>query len=179
LQRTLLPDHAEEDMTEAAPAIQRPRVAGSDTAFIQYTSGSTGNPKGVVISHANACHNVHAIGQAARIGRHDIVASWLPLYHDMGLVGTLLFSVYFRLPLVLMSPLAFLARPVRWLRAIHQHRVTLSPAPNFAYGLCVKRVSEAERAGLSTWARWPRSRKPTRRTGSRASPCCRSTAWPR
>jgi acyl-CoA synthetase (AMP-forming)/AMP-acid ligase II len=107
----------------------------------------------VVISHRNACSNIHAIGQATRVSRQDAVASWLPLYHDMGLVGTLLFSVYFRLPLVLMSPLAFLARPSRWLWAIHDHRISLSPAPNFAYGLCVKKITPEERNGLdlSCW----------------------------
>ncbi len=133
--------------------LTRPRVGGDQTAFLQFTSGSTGNPKGVVISHHNACHNIQAIGQAARVGRGDVVVSWLPLYHDMGLVGTLLFSVYFRLPLVLMSPLAFLARPSRWLRAIHDHRATLSPAPNFAYAMCAKRVPADERHGLdlSSW----------------------------
>jgi acyl-CoA synthetase (AMP-forming)/AMP-acid ligase II len=141
-----------EDLPAAGDRPSR-KLGGQETAFLQFTSGSTGNPKGVVISHANACHNIHAIGQAARIGRGDVVSSWLPLYHDMGLVGTLLFSIYFRLPLVLMSPLAFLARPVRWLRAISDHRCTLSPAPNFAYGLCVKRVAPDERQGLdlSSW----------------------------
>jgi acyl-CoA synthetase (AMP-forming)/AMP-acid ligase II len=151
--RTMQEVVAVEELAGDAKKLVRPRLGGDRVAFIQYTSGSTGNPKGVVITHKNACHNIHAIGQAARVSRRDVVASWLPLYHDMGLVGTLLFSVYFRLPLVLMSPLAFLARPSRWLWAIHEHRCTLSPAPNFAYGLCVKRVSVDERKGLdlSSW----------------------------
>jgi acyl-CoA synthetase (AMP-forming)/AMP-acid ligase II len=129
------------------------RVRSADPAFIQYTSGSTGNPKAVLLSHANLVANMHAIGQALQINHTDITVSWLPMYHDMGLIGTLLFSIYWRLPLVLMSPLAFLSRPSRWLWAIHRHRGTLSPAPNFAYALCVKKVTEKERAGLdlSSW----------------------------
>jgi acyl-CoA synthetase (AMP-forming)/AMP-acid ligase II len=129
------------------------RASGDDTAFIQFTSGSTGNPKGVLLSQRNLVTNIHAIGQALRINRDDVVVSWCPLYHDMGLIGVLLFAVYWRLPLVLMSPGAFLARPSRWLWAIHRFKGTLSPAPNFAYAMCVKRVREAERAGLnlSSW----------------------------
>ena len=82
-----------------------------------------------------------------------MVASWLPLYHDMGLIGALLFCVYWRLPLVLMAPLAFLAKPSRWLKTIQNHRVSLSPAPNFAYGLCVKRCARRSANGLdlSCW----------------------------
>jgi acyl-CoA synthetase (AMP-forming)/AMP-acid ligase II len=129
------------------------RAVGDDPAFIQYTSGSTGYPKGVLLSHTNLVSNIHAIGQAARIRRTDVTVSWLPLYHDMGLIGTLLFSIYWRIPLVLMDPTAFLMRPIRWLAAIHRHRGTLSPAPNFAYALAVRRIKPAEREGLdlSTW----------------------------
>jgi acyl-CoA synthetase (AMP-forming)/AMP-acid ligase II len=129
------------------------RSSGDDPAFIQFTSGSTGNPKGVLLTQRNLVSNIHAIGQSLRINRHDVVVSWCPLYHDMGLIGTLLFSVYWRLPLVLLSPPAFLARPSRWLWAIHEHKGTLSPAPNFGYGLCVSRVTDQERVGLdlSSW----------------------------
>ncbi len=129
------------------------RAAPEDPAFIQYTSGSTGYPKGVLLAHENLVANIHAIGQALRIQRHDVTVSWLPLYHDMGLIGALLFSIYWRIPLVLMDPVAFLTKPSRWLRAIHKHRGTLSPAPNFAYALCVRRVKPAEREGLdlSSW----------------------------
>lgn len=128
------------------------RSAGESPALIQFTSGSTGNPKGVLLTHRNVVSNIHAIGQALRINRTDVLVSWCPLYHDMGLIG-ILFSVYWRLPLVLMSPTSFLARPSRWLWAIHNHRGTLSTAPNFGYGLCVSRVSPEERAGLdlSSW----------------------------
>ena len=120
----------------------------ADPAFIQYTSGSTGHPKGVLLSQQNLVANIHAAGQALRIGRRDVVVSWLPLYHDMGLIGGLLFAIYWRLPLVLMAPTTFLLRPSRWLWAIHRHKGTLTASPNFGYALCVKRVRESEREGL-------------------------------
>ncbi len=130
-----------------------PEVKESDIAFLQFTSGSTGNPKGVTLTHANLLANLRSIGKAVEIGPDDVVVSWLPLYHDMGLIGSWMGSLYFGLPLVLMSPLTFLARPSRWLWAIHRHRGTLSPAPNFAYELCVRKVEEAELDGLdlSSW----------------------------
>lgn len=129
------------------------RARGDDPAFIQYTSGSTGHPKGVLLSHRNLVANVHAIGQALRINHRDVGVSWLPLYHDMGLIGVLLFCVYWKLPLVLMAPTTFLMKPARWLWAIHRHGGTLSPAPNFAFARCVRRVTAAEREGLdlSSW----------------------------
>ncbi len=129
------------------------RAQGSDFSFVQYTSGSTGNPKGVLLTHKNLCSNIQAIGQALRINREDVVVNWCPLYHDMGLIGTFLFSIYWRTPYVLMSPISFLQKPSRWLRAIHDYRATLSPAPNFAYGMCVSRIKPEEREGLdlSSW----------------------------
>ena len=128
------------------------RASSEDPAFIQFTSGSTGRPRGVLLTHRNLVSNIHAIGQALHINHSDVLVSWCPLYHDMGLIG-ILFSIYWRLPLVLMSPTAFLARPSRWLWALHHHKGTLSTAPNFGYGLCVSRVSDAEREGLdlSSW----------------------------
>lgn len=142
-----------EELSRSSASEERFRAASDDPAFIQYTSGSTGTPKGVLLSHRNLVCNIHAIGQAARINRTDVVVNWCPLYHDMGLIGTLLFSIYWRIPLVLMSPVSFLSKPSRWLRAIHRFGGTLSPAPNFGYGMCVSRVSDAERRGLdlSTW----------------------------
>src|SRR5690606_1269454 len=144
-----------EDLVDGTPPETKAKAVADDPAFIQYTSGSTGNPKGVLLSHRNLVSNIHAIGQAFRINSSDVVVSWLPLYHDMGLIGTLLFPIYWRIPLVLMSPTAFLAKPIRWLKAISTYKGTLSPAPNFAYGLCVSRISDQERADLdlSTW-RW-------------------------
>lgn len=126
--------------------------AGS-MALLQYTSGSTGQPKGVVLTHANVLSNIGALGSALDVRREDVFVSWLPLYHDMGLIGAWLGTLFFGLPLVVMSPLSFLTRPLRWLEAIHRHRATLSAAPNFAYELCLKRITEDELAGLdlSTW----------------------------
>ena len=128
-------------------------VHAGSTALLQYTSGSTGQPKGVVLTHANVLCNIAALGSALDIRRDDVFVSWLPLYHDMGLIGAWLGTLFFGLPLVVMSPLAFLTRPLHWLEAIHRHRATLSAAPNFAYELCLKRVTEDELAGLdlSTW----------------------------
>ncbi len=117
-------------------------------ALIQYTSGSTGDPKGVVLSHANLLANIRAMGQALEASSEDVVASWLPLYHDMGLIGCWLGSLYFGAPATIMPPLAFLADPARWLRAIHRRRATISAAPNFAYELCLKLVRDEDIAGL-------------------------------
>jgi len=122
-------------------------------ALIQYTSGSTGDPKGVVLTHANLLANIRALGQALGVRPDDVCVSWLPLYHDMGLIGAWLGSLYHGIPVVLMSPLAFLARPVRWLASVSKHRGTISAAPNFAFDLCVKRITDEELAGidLSAW----------------------------
>lgn len=124
-----------------------------DIALLQYTSGSTGDPKGVVLTHANLLANIRAMGVAAKVGAEDVFVSWLPLYHDMGLIGAWLGSLYHGCPLVLMSPLSFLARPARWLMALSQHRGTLSGAPNFAYELCTRKVADRELEGLdlSAW----------------------------
>jgi 1-acyl-sn-glycerol-3-phosphate acyltransferase len=124
-----------------------------DIAFLQYTSGSTGDPKGVMLTHANLLANIRAMGDAVKVTSEDVFISWLPLYHDMGLIGAWLGSLYYGIPLVVMSPLRFLARPSRWLWAIHHHRGTLSASPNFGYELCLNKVSEEEITGLdlSSW----------------------------
>jgi 1-acyl-sn-glycerol-3-phosphate acyltransferase len=124
------------------------RPDANDPALIQYTSGSTGDPKGVLLSHGNILANIRAIGQAIDIRPDDVSVSWLPLYHDMGLIGAWLGSLYFGVPIALMSPLAFLARPARWLWTIHAHHGTVSPAPNFAFDLCVRKIADEEIDGL-------------------------------
>ncbi len=127
-------------------------VRAADLAFLQYTSGSTGDPKGVMLTHANLLANLRAMGPHAGVSSSDVFVSWLPLYHDMGLIGAGLGSLYYAFPLVVMSPLSFLARPARWLWAIHRHRGTLSAAPNFAYELCARvQDHEIEGLDLSSW----------------------------
>jgi len=137
-----------DELAAADGAFSAPVVRGEDTAFLQYTSGSTGQPKGVVLTHANLLANIRAMGAAVQADSSDVFVSWLPLYHDMGLIGAWLGSLYFGMPLVLMSPLAFLTRPRRWLWTIHRHRGTLTAAPNFAYELCLSKLDEADLAGL-------------------------------
>jgi fatty-acyl-CoA synthase len=126
---------------------------GSDLALLQYTSGSTGDPKGVMLTHANLLANMRAIGEAVQLGPEDVGISWLPLYHDMGLIGAWLTLLHFGTPLAVMSPLAFLTRPERWLQAFHKHRGTIAAAPNFAYELCVRKIADKDIQGvdLSSW----------------------------
>ncbi len=130
-----------------------PPIGPDDIAFIQYTSGSTGSPKGVVLSHANLLANIRVMGEAVHADSSDLFVSWLPLYHDMGLIGAWLGSLYFAIVLVVMSPLAFITRPQRWLWAIHRYRATLSASPNFGYELCLKRIADKDLDGmdLGSW----------------------------
>jgi fatty-acyl-CoA synthase len=124
-------------------------------ALIQFTSGSTAAPKGVVLTQANLDANISAIAGPAGLGVRpgDVGVSWLPLYHDMGLIGMLLTAVYTRSDVVIMSPLLFLKRPTSWLDAISRHRASVSFAPNFAYELCLRRVkpSQIDTLDLSSW----------------------------
>ena len=137
---------------------------GEDIAFLQYTSGSTGDPKGVVLTHANLLANIRAIISGIDIQPDDACVSWLPLYHDMGLIGAWFVPLFTGIPLVVMSPLAFLSRPERWLRAIHRHRATICPAPNFAYELCVRKIADKDLEGLdlSSWRAATNGAEPVR-----------------
>ncbi len=124
------------------------RTEPAATALIQYTSGSTGDPKGVVLSHANLLANIRSMGEALGASSSDVFISWLPLYHDMGLIGAWLGPLYYGFLTVIMSPLRFLANPSRWLRTISQYQATLSAAPNFAFELCCKNIRDEDMAGV-------------------------------
>ncbi|SPY62516.1 peptide synthase [Pseudomonas aeruginosa] len=136
-----------------AEAWDEPQVRPEHIAFLQYTSGSTALPKGVQVSHGNLVANEVLIRRGFGIGADDVIVSWLPLYHDMGLIGGLLQPIFSGVPCVLMSPRYFLERPVRWLEAISQYGGTVSGGPDFAYRLCSERVAESalERLDLSGW----------------------------
>lgn len=130
-----------------------PDINADTLAFLQYTSGSTGQPKGVKVSHGNLLHNQRMIQEAFGHTDQDRVVGWLPLYHDMGLIGNVMQPLFLGVPCVLMSPIHFLQKPVRWLSAISRYRATTSGGPNFAYDLCVRQVTVSQRASLdlSTW----------------------------
>ena len=132
--------------------LQEIMITAEHPALIQYTSGSTGDPKGVLLLQRNLMANIRTISKAMKIYPTDAIVSWLPLYHDMGLMSWL-GSLYYGLPLTIMSPLTFLRRPERWLWAIHYHRATISAGPNFAYELCVKKIEPEmiEGLDLSHW----------------------------
>ena len=121
---------------------------GSDIALLQYTSGSTGDPKGVTLTNANLLANMRVIAKGVELGPDSVGISWLPLYHDMGLIGAWLTLLLHGVPLVVMSPLAFLTRPERWLQAMSKHRATITAAPNFAYELCVRKISDKAMEGV-------------------------------
>jgi natural product biosynthesis luciferase-like monooxygenase protein/FkbM family methyltransferase len=123
-------------------------LPGESLAFIQYTSGSTATPKGVMLTHDNLLHNQRMIQIAFEQTEQSIILGWLPLYHDMGLIGNVLQSMYCGARCVLMSPLSFMQRPLRWLDAISRYQATTSGGPNFAYGLCVRKIGPEERAVL-------------------------------
>lgn len=133
---------------------ERPDIDGETLAFLQYTSGSTGMPKGVMLSHENLLHNSLRIMQAFEITRSQSGVFWLPSFHDMGLIGGILVPLYGGKFNVLMSPVAFLQKPLRWLQAIAKYRATISGGPNFAYELCVRKTTPEQRAALdlSSWS---------------------------
>ena len=124
-----------------------------DIAFLQYTSGSTATPRGVMVTHANLMANLQAIERTFWRPGDESSVSWLPPYHDMGLIGAILAPLYLGSPVTLLSPLTFVQRPVRWLQAISRYRGAVSGGPSFAYDLCVRRITAEQRAGLdlSCW----------------------------
>jgi acyl-CoA synthetase (AMP-forming)/AMP-acid ligase II len=133
---------------------QGPALEPDRLAFLQYTSGSTGDPKGVMVSHANLWHNSRLINTCFEDTRHSRGLFWLPLYHDMGLIGGVLQPLFVGAPSILMPPAAFLQKPARWLQAISDFQVTTSGGPDFAYDLCVQKITpeQTEQLDLSCWS---------------------------
>jgi|CZKU01.1.fsa_nt_gi fatty-acyl-CoA synthase len=143
-----------EGIRESSEPLRAEKIGLDDVAFIQFTSGSTSRPKGVTLTHANLAANIKCIMQdGLRSGPDDVGISWLPLYHDMGLIGFVLAPLYHLVPIVYIPALLFLKRPVSWFQAITRHRGSIAYAPNFAYALCIKRIkaAELEDLNLSTW----------------------------
>lgn len=138
---------------DIAQSWKEPQVNQDTIAFLQYTSGSTGNPKGVTIAHGNLLHNLRLIHQGFGHSPESQGAIWLPPYHDMGLIGGVLQPLYGGFPVTLMSPVDFLQKPLRWLEAISHYRATTSGGPNFAYDLCARKVKpeQLETLDLSSW----------------------------
>ncbi|WP_147652643.1 AMP-binding protein [Vulcaniibacterium gelatinicum] len=137
-----------DELAHATAGAEPVPVAASDLALLQYTSGSTADPKGVMLTHANVLASLRTMGTFVGVDSADTFVSWLPLYHDMGLIGAWIGCLYFGAPLVLMPPQSFLLRPERWLWAIHRYRATLTAAPNFAFELCAHRIPDAALEGL-------------------------------
>ena len=139
---------------DLAKAWKDPDIDRNTLALLQYTSGSTGKPKGVKVSHGNLMHNQEMIRRAFRQTPQSVIVSWLPLYHDMGLIGGVLQPLFVGARCILMSPASFLQRPARWFQAVSHYRATTSGGPNFAYDMCVRKISVAERAefDLSSWS---------------------------
>ncbi|MET0624410.1 MAG: AMP-binding protein, partial [Pyrinomonadaceae bacterium] len=145
---------ASEEIEESeADGWREPGGGGESVALLQYTSGSTSSPKGVIISHRNLLHNERMISRVFGQTAQSLVVGWLPLYHDMGLIGNVIQPLFVGAPAVLMSPAAFLQKPLRWLEAITRYRATTSGGPNFAYELCARKITDEQREALdlSSW----------------------------
>lgn len=147
-----------EELESGAPArgpgkLSFPVRAPDEIAFLQYTSGSTGTPKGIVVTQGNLAANVFAIGERSKIGPADSGLSWLPIHHDMGLIGGLLFPLYWGIPTYILPPRSFVLRPASWLHAMHRFRATYSMGPTFAYSILLRKVPDADLKGidLSSW----------------------------
>src|SRR5919106_918487 len=146
----LATDHIDLDFSEE---YKNSQLDPETLAFLQYISGSTASPKGVKVSHGNLLHNEEMIQRAFGQSAESVIVGWLPLYHDMGLIGNVLQPLYLGAHAILMPPVAFLKRPASWLEAITRYRATTSGGPNFAYDLCVRKTDAEQRAGLdlSSW----------------------------
>lgn len=143
----------EEISRDAAPTLlgktsATSTVSSEDLAFLQYTSGSTGNPKGVIISHGNILANVRMMEAAFHMDSSSVCVSWVPIFHDLGLIGCMLLPIYLGSTVVLMPPATFLQKPIRWLRAIGKYQGKVTAAPNFAYELLANSISATQRATL-------------------------------
>jgi len=148
-----------------ADAWVKPTINAGDLAFLQYTSGSTASPKGVMVTHANLLYNAAAMDHVVQYRNGEVIVSWLPTFHDMGLICGLVLPLYKGLTIYMMSPLGFLQRPLRWLQAISRYRGTQSAAPNFAYDLCVRKTTPEQRAALdlSSWRVTANAAEPVRK----------------
>jgi acyl-CoA synthetase (AMP-forming)/AMP-acid ligase II len=145
---------AVEGIRESLENLRPEKIGLEDIAFLQFTSGSTSRPKGVSVTHANLFANIHVFMELGlHVTPEEVGVSWLPLYHDMGLIGFVLAPLLYTVSSVFLPPLLFLKRPVSWFQAITRHKGTVSYAPNFAYALCLKRIREKELEGidLSSW----------------------------
>jgi acyl-CoA synthetase (AMP-forming)/AMP-acid ligase II len=142
-----------DELRETSEAASLRAATPQDVALLQYTSGSTGNPRGVILTHGNLISNQRTLSTLLRSTPADIGMTWLPLYHDMGLIGAVLHSIYCGGFSALMPPLAFVQRPIRWLQAIDRYRASISIAPGFAYGLAASRAQRVDdtRLDLSCW----------------------------
>jgi acyl-CoA synthetase (AMP-forming)/AMP-acid ligase II len=138
----------DEPVTSPAGSPELVAGAAADPALLQYTSGSTGDPKGIVLTHANLMSNCRVLQCNAGSEPDRVGCSWLPPYHDMGLMGTIMFALYGGWPLVMLSPLHFIQRPYRWLKAITDYAVTITVGPNFSFDLCTEHISDDERDEL-------------------------------
>lgn len=126
------------------PQFQRVKITGDTLAFLQYTSGSTGDPKGVMVNHENILTNLRDIDLGGKHDKNSVIVTWLPVFHDMGLIYGVLFPLYKGIPCYMMPPIAFLQHPIRWLQAISQYSGTHTTAPNFAYQRCVDKITEEQ-----------------------------------